>query len=70
MKRQKKQSSRKNVCVCVCARCDAMSGWRRVLRCALLSRLVLLVLAFVVSPFPDYDSSQESLLARLSDLPL
>lgn len=56
--------------MCVCVRCDAMSGWRRVLRCALLSRLVLLVLAFVVSPFPDYDSSQESLLARLSDLPL
>lgn len=48
----------------------AMGGWRRVLRCAVLSRVVLFVLALAASTFPDYDSSQESLLTRLSDLPL
>ena len=47
-----------------------MGGWRRVLRCAVLSRVVLFVLALAASTFPDYDSSQESLLTRLSDLPL
>ena len=49
---------------------EGMSAAKRVFGCAVLSRAVVFGAALLMSAFPDFDTSQEHLLARAEGQPM